>query len=135
VISAIAAVALGACLYERHLMLDDGAPVIDHAVSSTPSELRAIVAAMAHTRAALGDGRKRCLPAEAPNLVPSRRGLYARRAMCAGERVTAGDIVALRPATAVPPSDLARLAGSVLPHALEAGAPFDAIDIAVEQAS
>ena len=129
VISAIAAVALGATIYERHLMLETGEPAIDAAVSSTPAEFRAIVSSMEHTRQALGDGRKRCLPAEAPNLVPSRRGLYARRALRAGERITEADVVALRPATEMAPADLPRLIGSTLRRNVPAGAAFEAQDL------
>ena len=98
--SAVAAVALGACLYERHLVLDDDEDAIDRAVSSTPAELAAIVAALGQTRAALGDGIKRCQPAERPNAVPSRRGLYAARSLPAGQRLAASDIAVLRPASA-----------------------------------
>jgi N,N'-diacetyllegionaminate synthase len=135
VISAVAAVALGACIYERHFMLDDGVDAIDAAVSSTPADFQAIVTAMEAARVALGDGRKRCLAAEAPNVVPSRRGLYTRRPMRAGERITEADVIALRPATAVSPGELSRLVGSVLDRDLAAGEAFQLRDIAVEKAS
>jgi N-acetylneuraminate synthase/N,N'-diacetyllegionaminate synthase len=133
IVSAVAAVALGACIYERHLMLDHGPAAIDAAVSSTPAEFRAIVTAMEQARVALGDGRKRCLPAEAPNVVPSRRGLYARRFMRAGERVTEADVIALRPATALAPMDVARLVGAVLGRDVPAGDAFEPADIAAER--
>jgi N,N'-diacetyllegionaminate synthase len=134
--SAIAAVALGACVYERHLMLERDTDVIDAAVSSTPSELKAIVQAMEHTRLALGDGRKGCQRVEAPNVVPSRRGLYARRALRAGEQVTEADVVALRPASALAPADLPLLVGSAAPRDIAAGAPFLPTDLAaLERAS
>jgi sialic acid synthase SpsE len=119
VVSGIAAVALGACLYERHLMIDDEA--IDRAVSSTPAEFRAIVRAMDRTRVALGDGRKRCLPAEAVNRTASRRGLYARRTLHAGERIGLNDLIALRPATELSPADLGRVVDSVLARDIAAG--------------
>jgi sialic acid synthase SpsE len=133
--SAIAAVALGACIYERHLVLEDDHSAIDRAVSSTPSELKALIAAMEETRRALGDGRKVCQPAEKPNVVASRRGLYATRALSAGTRLTADDIVALRPATALTPAAAATLVGSVLTRDVAAGAAFVATDIALERAS
>ncbi len=135
IVTAIAAVALGATVYERHFMMPDGPDPIDAAVSSTPEQFAAIVEAMEQTRAALGDGRKRCLPAEAPNRVPSRRGLYATRHLRAGERVTAADVIALRPATAVPPADLPHLVGTVLDRDVPAGQPFEACDLAVRKAS
>jgi sialic acid synthase SpsE len=133
IVSAVAAVALGACVYERHLMICDD--VIDRAVSSTPAEFRAIVEAMERARVAMGDGRKRCLPAERPNVVASRRGLYARRALRAGHRISEIDVIALRPANELAPPDLPRLVDSILSHDLAAGAPFRADDIAVECAS
>jgi sialic acid synthase SpsE len=133
-VSAVAAVTLGACLYERHLMGEDR-DAIDAAVSSTPSEFAAIVAAMESARLALGDGRKRCLSAEAPNMGPSRRGLYARRAIRAGARITADDVIALRPANMLAPADLPRLLGTAAPRDIPAGTPFHASDVAMERAS
>jgi sialic acid synthase SpsE len=133
--AAIAAVALGACLYERHLVLDDDAEAIDRAVSSTPAELQALIRTMEDTRAALGDGRKICQPAEKGNLAPSRRGLYAARPLRAGTRIGASDVAVLRPATGLPPSDLPRLVGSVLERDLAAGEPFRLHDVALERAS
>ena len=134
VISAVAAVAMGACIYERHLMLE-GRDAIDAAVSSTPAEFKAIVLAMERARAALGDGQKRCLPAEAANMIPSRRGLYARRPLRAGERIVHDDVIALRPVTGLSPADLPRLVGSIVPRDIAAGSAFEATDLAIEKAS
>lgn len=129
-LSAVAATALGACIYERHLVLADDEDAIDRAVSSTPDELRAIVAAMQQTRAALGDGLKRCLPAEQPNVVPSRRGLYAARPLVAGQTITAADIAVLRPAAGLAPSQFEALVGAAIPRNLAAGEAFAAADLA-----
>lgn len=128
--SAVAAVALGACIYERHLMLPGDAGAIDAAVSSTPDELRAIVIAMEQARTALGSGVKVCQPAEAANVPASRRGLYARRALCAGDRVLREDVIALRPLTPVEPRRLGALVGTVLRRDIAAGEPFDIDDLA-----
>lgn len=129
-VAAVAATTLGACIYERHLVLDDDDDAIDRAVSSTPSELKAIVEAMARTRAALGDGVKRCLPAEEPNVVASRRGLYAARPLRAGQRITAADLIALRPATAIAPSQLGSLVGAIVARDIAAGQPLAPADLA-----
>ena len=133
--AAIAAVTLGATLYERHFVLEDDGEAIDRAVSSTPSEFAAIVRAMQQTSLALGDGRKICQPAERPNLAPSRRGLYAARALHAGDRLSATDLIALRPAAGFSPADLTALVGSTLYRAVAAGAAVDAGDLALERAS
>lgn len=130
-LSAVAAVVLGASLYERHLVTGEDHDAIDRAVSSTPAELRAIVEAMRQTQAALGDGIKRCLGAEAPNRTPSRRGLYAARTLRAGDAVGADDIAVLRPASQVPPSQRDALVGSILRRDIAAGEPFLTADLAV----
>ena len=129
-VSAVAAAALGACIYERHLVLGNDTDAIDRAVSSTPQELKAIVQALADTRAALGDGIKRCLPVERANVIPSRRGLYATRDLAAGETVTIDDIAVLRPASALKPSDIDWLVGATARRDIDAGAPLVHADVA-----
>lgn len=130
-LSAVMAATLGAPLYERHLVATDEDDAIDRAVSSTSAELAAIVAALEQTRAALGDGIKRCLAAEAPNRIPSRRGLYAAGPLRAGDVVKSEDVAVLRPAAALAPSDRGLLIGMTLTRDLPAGAPFLAADLAV----
>ena len=130
--SAVAAVALGATLYERHLILPGDTTAIDAAVSSTPDQLKAIVQAMEQARIALGSGAKLCQPAEAVNVTASRRGLYASKRLCAGARVSRGDVVALRPATRVAPFEIDALVGVTLRRDIEAGEPFEPRDLAVE---
>ncbi len=131
-VSAVTAVTLGACIYERHLVLEGDTTAIDAAVSSTPSELAAIIRAMEQARRSLGSGVKVCQSAEAVNVTASRRGLYARRAMRAGEQVSQDDVIALRPATRVAPARIAALVGATLQRDISAGAPFDLGDLGGE---
>ena len=123
------AVALGASLYERHLVLDEDDEAIDRAVSSTPAELAAVVRAAADTATALGHGRTECLPVEEPNRVPSRRGLSAARPLAAGHVLTARDIVALRPARGLSPACESDLVGVRLTRDVDAGAAFTERDL------
>jgi N-acetylneuraminate synthase len=123
------AVALGACLYERHFVLDGDDAAIDRAVSSTPAELAVIVRIAAETATALGHGRTECLPAEEPNRMPSRRGLTAARPLRAGDVLTARDIAVLRPALGLPPVCERDLIGVRLTRDIEAGAPFTEGDL------
>ncbi len=69
---------------------------------------------MEQARRALGSGVKVCQSAEAVNVTASRRGLYATRAMRAGEQVSRDDVIALRPATRVAPSQMPALVGARL---------------------
>jgi sialic acid synthase SpsE len=122
------AVALGASVYERHLMLPGDAGV-DSAVSSIPSDLAAVVATAARVKAALGHGRKECLPEEAPNVTASRRSLHAARHLRAGDVVRAIDIVALRPGTGLALEAEEQLVGARLTRRVSAGEPFEVCDL------
>lgn len=130
------AVGLGACIYERHLVLDDEHDAIDRAVSSTPAELAVAIRAGRRAWSALGSGRKACLAAESVNVVASRRSLCALRSLPAGHVVTADDLVALRPASGLPPSALSSLLGCRLRRSISAGEPVTAahVDLRVAEA-
>jgi sialic acid synthase SpsE len=125
------AVSLGAAVYERHLMLagDDG---VDGPVSSTPDELADAVAVAASAKAALGHGFKECLPAEAPNLLASRRSLHATRSLKPGDLVRPSDVAALRPGNGLALDAEERLIGSRLTRSIAAGEPFEDHDVAEE---
>jgi N,N'-diacetyllegionaminate synthase len=123
------AAALGGSLYERHLVDHADSDAIDRAVSSTPDELRVAIGEAERTRVALGHGRKVCLPAEAVNRHGSRRGLYALRALSAGARVDASDVVALRPADGIPASAIANVIGATLARDVASGAALEWADV------
>lgn len=123
------AVAMGAAIYERHLILTAGDTSVDADVSSTPAELAAIIRSAARTTSALGSGAVVCLPAERANLDASRRGLYARRPLPAGHVVTNADVVALRPAVGLAADRQRELIGKRLPRDLEGGGPFAVTDL------
>jgi sialic acid synthase SpsE len=122
------AVALGASLYERHMILAPGDGSVDAAVSSTPEGFADIVRTAARAAQALGSGVKACLAAEAHSMA-SRRGLYAARALRAGHVIAGDDVIALRPATELAPDRLAELVGTRLTRDVAAGTPFRAEDL------
>lgn len=124
------AMALGASIYERHFILpgNDG---VDRPVSSTPDQFAEIVAIARRTQAALGHGRRECLPEEAANLTASRRSLHATRALAPGSRIGPEDVAALRPSWGLPPGVEGELVGSMLTRAVESGAPFLSRDLGV----
>jgi N,N'-diacetyllegionaminate synthase len=100
---AIAAVAMGATLIEKHFTLDRSLPGPDHKASLEPSELAAMVTAIRNIESALGDGVKRVTPSEAKNQPIARKSLVARRAIRAGEPFSAENLTAKRPGTGVSP--------------------------------
>jgi sialic acid synthase SpsE len=128
----VVAMAFGASIYERHVIADEASDAIDAPVSSTPERLRDAIAAAERARQAIGDGRKRCLPAEAVNLTASRRGLYARRSLFAGECLMAADVIALRPAEGIPAYAIDLVLGSRAGRPIAAGQALTWDDIVTE---
>ncbi|MCK9380246.1 MAG: N-acetylneuraminate synthase [Sulfuritalea sp.] len=100
---AIAAVAMGAAVIEKHFTLDCNLPGPDHKASLEPDELKVMVAAIRNIEIAMGDGIKRPAPSEARNKTVARKSLVASRAIKAGEIFGAGNITAKRPGTGISP--------------------------------
>lgn len=98
---AIAAVAMGASVIEKHFTLDRTLPGPDHQASLEPAELSAMVAAIRNIETALGDGIKRLTPSEARNKPVARKSLVASRAIKAGEVFTAENLTAKRPGSGI----------------------------------
>lgn len=100
---AIAAVALGASVIEKHFTLNRNLPGPDHKASLEPEELKSMVAAIRNIEIALGDGIKRLTPSEARNKPVARKSLVANRTIKAGEAFSPLNITAKRPGTGVSP--------------------------------
>lgn len=94
--AAIAAIALGACAYEKHLTLDRTLPGPDHRASMHPDELGALISAIRDVEAALGDGIKRVMPCEVENRNRLRKNVVAARDLPSGHVLTCGDLTAKR---------------------------------------
>ena len=99
----IAAVALGACVIEKHFTLDKTLEGPDHKASLDPAELAAMVRAVRNTEQALGDGRKHVTSSEAKNKAIARKSIVARRAIAAGEAFTEENLTTKRPGDGVSP--------------------------------
>jgi N,N'-diacetyllegionaminate synthase len=100
---AIAALAMGATVIEKHFTLDRNLPGPDHQASLEPTELKAMIAAIRNIEVALGDGIKRLTPSEARNKPVARKSLVASRTIKVGEIFTAENLTAKRPGTGISP--------------------------------
>ncbi|MDA2909517.1 N-acetylneuraminate synthase [Nitrospiraceae bacterium AH_259_D15_M11_P09] len=94
--AAIAAVALGACVYEKHFTLDRTLPGPDHRISLEPNELKALVAVIRKTESMLGDGIKRVMPCEEENRLKLRKYITARAHIAAGEKFSPENLTTKR---------------------------------------
>jgi N,N'-diacetyllegionaminate synthase len=100
---ALAAVALGATIIEKHFTLDRKLPGPDHKASLEPDELKAMVSAIRNIELAMGDGIKRPSSSEAKNLSIVRRSLVAAHAIRAGEVFSEANLTAKRPGSGLSP--------------------------------
>jgi N,N'-diacetyllegionaminate synthase len=100
---ALAAVALGASVIEKHFTLDRKLPGPDHGASLEPDELAAMVRGIRHLEAALGDGVKRPTPAELRHAALVRRSIVARKTIRRGEIFSAENLDVKRPGTGLSP--------------------------------
>lgn len=92
----IAAVALGACIVEKHLTLSRDIPSPDSAFSLEPHEFRAMVEAIRVAEKALGEVRYRVTEREAASRV-FRRSLFVVQDVKAGEVFTERNVRSIRP--------------------------------------
>lgn len=110
---AIAAVAMGATVIEKHFTLDRNLPGPDHKASLEPEELKAMVAAIRNIEVALGDGIKRLTPSEARNKPIARKSLVASQVIKVGEVFSAENITTKRPGTGISPMRWDEVIGKV----------------------
>lgn len=99
----IAAVAMGACVIEKHFTLDKDLPGPDHKASLKPQELKAMIIAIRNIEKALGNGIKKPNKSELEIMKVVRRSLVAVRNIKAGEIVQKEDIIIKRPGTGISP--------------------------------
>jgi N-acetylneuraminate synthase len=126
---ACAAVALGACLIEKHFTLDRSLPGPDHRASLVPEELAALVRSVRRIESAMGSPRKEPTRSELVNRPVVRKSLCAARPLARGSRLRSRDVVVLRPGTGLAPGERARVLGRRLARELAAGEPIRREDL------
>jgi N-acetylneuraminate synthase len=119
----VAAVALGACIVEKHFTLSRSAPGPDSAFSLEPGEFKAMVAAIRTAEKSLGEARYGASKEEAKSLA-YRRSLFVVRAVQAGERLTEQNVRSIRPGGGLHPRYLTEVIGQSAKRNIEAGTPL-----------
>ena len=118
---ALAAVALGACVLEKHFTLDRTLPGPDHRASLEPAHLRALVRSIRRVESALGSGRKVPAPSEIETAKVARRSLVAARDIPAGATLERDMVIMRRPGTGLSPAMLETLLGRRAVREIAAG--------------
>jgi len=122
-VAAIAAVALGAIVIEKHLTLSrrDGGP--DAKFSLEPDEFRSMVTASRQAARAMGEATFGCRESEKDSF-QYRRSIWLVKDVEAGHVITADDLAILRPNYGANPSNFDIFVGMKARHDMKAGTPM-----------
>jgi len=108
---AIAALAIGANIVEKHLTLDVNLPGPDHGISLSPAGFKALVRSIRTVETSLGDGVKKPHPAEQNVRELARRSIVAACAIATGTTITREMLAFKRPGTGIAPAQWEKLIG------------------------
>ena len=100
---AVAAVAMGATVIEKHFTLDRTLPGPDHKASLEPAELKTMVSSIRNIELALGDGVKQLAPSEAKNILVARKSIVASKDIQIGEKFSAENLATKRSGVGISP--------------------------------
>jgi sialic acid synthase SpsE len=106
-----AAVALGACVLEKHFTKDRTLRGPDHAASFEPAELARAIAGIRAVSAALGAREKRVTGEEWKNREKHHRSLVSAMAIPRGTVIAQAMLTTKAPGTGVPPARIADVTG------------------------
>ncbi|HBG70702.1 MAG: N-acetylneuraminate synthase [Bacteroidetes bacterium GWF2_43_63] len=100
----VAAVALGACVIEKHFTLDRNMEGPDHKASLEPAELKQMVDAIRNIEKAIsGSGIKEPGPGEIKNIAVARKSIVAARDIRKGEIFSEENLTVKRPGNGISP--------------------------------
>jgi pseudaminic acid synthase len=120
---ALAAVALGACLIEKHFTLSRGVPGPDSSFSMEPAEFAAMVKGIRTVEKALGRISYELSEKEAESR-PFRRSLFVVKDMRAGDRFTDENVRSIRPGNGLHTRHLGEVLGKRAARNVDRGTPL-----------
>jgi len=127
--AAIAAVALGASVIEKHITLDRSAGGPDSSFSLEPHEFADMVTAVRTTEKAMGRVCFGPTEFDSANLA-FRRSLFAVKDIKSGEPFSAKNVRSIRPGQGIPPKHLPDLINRRAANEIPRGTPISWLDVA-----
>lgn len=121
---AVASVALGATVIEKHFTLRRADGGVDSVFSMEPDDLRRLVEETERAWQALGEVSYGVTDAERAS-IQFRRSLYVVKDLAAGDRLTADNVRAIRPGHGLAPKYLDQVIGRTVRRAVPRGTPLD----------
>ena len=125
----LAAIALGACIIEKHFTVNKEMDGWDHAISADPEELAYIVREGTQVFQALGTNARILSDRELDKRKQMRRRLVVKRAVSLGETLTPANIDCKRPGTGIHPDEIPYVLGRPLRKNLQAGDELEWADL------
>ena len=110
---AIAAVAMGAEVIEKHFTIDKNLPGPDHSSSLEPDELKEMVCSIRNIEESMGDGIKRPSSSEIKNIEVARKSIVASTTIKKGDYFTEENITVKRPGNGMSPMRWDTLIGTM----------------------
>jgi N,N'-diacetyllegionaminate synthase len=125
----LAAIALGACVIEKHFTLDKSMEGWDHWISADPSELKSIVEEGRNVFNALGSFVRTVSQAEMEKRSKFRRRAVVKRSLIKGETISAADLDYKRPGNGINPDEKAYIIGRKVVRDMEEGDELEWSDL------
>ncbi|MGA1870278.1 MAG: N-acetylneuraminate synthase family protein [bacterium] len=111
IVSAIAAVTLGAVVIEKHITIDKSAHGPDHPFALEPQEMIQLVNAVREVEESLGSTQRRLSPSEMDAREMIRRSIVTKASIKKGERITYEKIKFARPGTGISTNEFKYIEG------------------------
>lgn len=121
---ALASVALGSMVIEKHFTTNQSLPGGDNEMSILPEDLTKLLEGSRRIYSALGTADKALTDSESDLLTSLRRSLVLRSGLVPGEEITADNLTAVRPATGIPADQVDLVVGKRAVGKLEAYSPL-----------
>jgi pseudaminic acid synthase len=121
--AAVAAVAHGAVVVEKHFTLSRGEGGVDSAFSMEPNEMRQLVEETTRARQSLGRAQYGAGQAEAGS-IQFRRSLYITQDIQAGDRLDEQNVRCIRPGFGLAPKHISEFLGRRVNTAVKRGTPM-----------
>jgi len=118
--AALAAVALGATVIEKHFTLDKNLPGWDHQISADPGEMKLIASGAKRIAGLLGSDKRSIGRDEEAQKLKFRRSIVAARDLKKETSIKLKDLSFKRPGNGIPPDKLDSVMGKKLKRAIKA---------------
>jgi N-acetylneuraminate synthase len=125
-----AAIALGACMIEKHFTLDKSKIGMDNQMAIEPDEMGKMIQNCKNVKQALGEYNRIISKEEIEQKIKMRRSVVAARSLKAGHVIGHEDLDVKRPGTGIPPEEILSIIGMKLIKDIDKDACIKKQDIA-----